>query len=70
MPVQFITEVPSYEIVDGVMHVTSGEWCIAMSLRTFERGMARSAKVIREYRDAKAEIVQFERKVAGHAARP
>ena len=46
----FVDDVPNYEIRDGVIFITAGEFCMAMALRTFERGHVRSARVIAEYR--------------------
>lgn len=52
----FVGEVPNYEIVDGNMHITVGEWGMCMSLRTFRAGMEKAALVIAEHEARKAEV--------------
>lgn len=69
MPVELITDVPEYRIADNVIYIEAPGWQIAMPLRVFERGLARSQRVIREYKAAKADVLAFERKIGGHAAR-
>jgi len=64
--VPFVDKVPDYEIRDGNMHITADEFCMCMSLRCFEQGMAKAARVIAVYR-ASGEIVPMRRK-RGHAA--
>lgn len=53
----YLDMVPDYAIRDGVMHITAGEFSMCMSLRTFERGLAKSRRVIAEYYAQQAEVV-------------
>ena len=59
-----LSKVPDYEIRDGIMYITSGEWTCCMPLRIFKLGLARSQKVVAEYEARKAEVVI----IGGHAA--
>lgn len=56
----FIDKVPDYEIRDGIIHITAGDFAMCMSLRCFEQGMARAMRVIAEYR-ASGEVVPLKR---------
>lgn len=53
----FIGTVPNYTIVDGNMHISSGDWCLAMPLRVFEAGMAKASAVIAKHRLKQAEVI-------------
>lgn len=65
----FLTAVPEYRVGDdGILYVETDGWSVCMSIRTGERGMARMRRAIAEYRAKRAEVIQFERKLAGHAA--
>lgn len=67
--VPFIDEAPEYEIRDKNMHITAGDWTMAMSLRNFELGMARASRVIAEHYAKRAEVVPIKGKRGRHAAR-
>ena len=58
----FLDEVPHYSIVDGVMHITSGDFQLAMPLRKFKQGMARAQRIIAEYEAKSAEVVPMRKR--------
>jgi len=62
----FVDKVPDYEIREGNMHITTGDWSCCMSLRTFRLAMARAQKAIAAY-EAERAIIPIKGK-RGHAA--
>ena len=62
MAVNFLDEVPSYEVREGIMYVTAGEFALAMPLRKFRLGMAKAERAIAEYDSRRAEVVPMRRK--------
>lgn len=65
----FIADVPDCTIVDGNIHVSAGEWCIAMSLRNFQLWMAKAERAIAEHEAKRAEVIYLEMRAADHATR-
>lgn len=57
----YVGIVPDYRIEDGNMVISSGDWFLVMPLRVFELGLARSARVIAEYRARVADVVPMRR---------
>lgn len=45
----FVDSVPDYEIREGNMHISTGDWSCCMSLRTFRLGMARAQRTLASY---------------------
>jgi predicted SpoU family rRNA methylase len=60
-PSPYLATVPDYEICDGNMRISSGDFQLVMPLRIFEQGMARSARVIAKYRAGTAKVVPIRR---------
>jgi hypothetical protein len=54
-----IGKVPDYEIRDGIMYITSGDWSCCMPLRVFKLGRAKSDRVIAEYEGRRAEVARI-----------
>lgn len=54
-----VTKVPDYEIRDGNMFISAGEWSMCMPLRTFELGMAKASVAIAKYRAERGEVVEM-----------
>lgn len=54
--VPFVDRVPDYEIREGIMHISDGDWSCCMSLRTFRLGMAKAQRTLDEY-DARSGVV-------------
>jgi hypothetical protein len=61
----FLDEVPHYSIVDGVMHITSGDFQLAMPLRKFRLAHARAARVMAEHDAKKGNVVPLPKKRPG-----
>lgn len=47
--IQFVGEVPEYEIKDGNMLIKTKDWSIAMPLPAFLKGMSRASEVIAKW---------------------
>ena len=54
----FIGEVPEYEVRDGRMHVTLGDFRLVMPLPVFEEGARRAAEAIAVWRYAQMDKVK------------
>lgn len=59
---QFVGVVPDYAIRDGCMFISTADWSLVMPLRTFERGMAKAAKVIAGHYAKSAEVLPIKRR--------
>jgi hypothetical protein len=63
----WMAEVPAYEVVDGTMQITAGDFALAMPINVFLVGCAKGKSAIVQWereRHRGAEIVPFNRELA------
>lgn len=58
----FVAEVPSFEIADGVVHMEAGECSIFMPLPIFRRSTVRASRVLANHDAQKAQVVPIRKK--------
>lgn len=52
-----IRKVPDYEVRDGIMFVSAGDWSCCMPLRIFKLGAVKAAEAIARYEAERGEVV-------------